>query len=136
MNHDGRKERTMKFMLLVLGVAMAAGCAHGSSVRSAASNEWRGAARVAETGRLLLAGPAQTVHASVDGPRAVSLYLVDRVHGDDRDCQSTTYAQLVTQSARLEVGAKQELCAVSAKGSASVLWHAWSGDHANLWALQ
>jgi hypothetical protein len=135
MNHDGRKERTMKFMLMVLGVAMAAGCAHSSSVRSEAS-EWRGAARVAEAGRLLVTGPAETVHASVDGGHAVSLYLVDRVHGDDRDCESTAYTQVVTQSAHIEVGAKQELCAVSQKGSASVLWHAWLGEHNSLWALQ
>ena len=76
----------MKLTLMALGLAMAAGCAHGSAVRSAAT-ELRGSTRVAESGRMLLAGP-ETVHASVDGPHPVSLFVVDRVHGDDRDCRA------------------------------------------------
>ena len=124
----------MKLTLMALGLAMAAGCVHGSAVRSAAT-ELRGSTQVAESGRMLLAGP-ETVHASVDGPRKVSLFLVDRVHGDDRDCRGSSSVQRVTQSAHLEVGAKQELCAATHKGSASVLWHAWSGEHSSLWALQ
>lgn len=126
----------MKLTVLALGLAMAAGCAHGSGARTAAAAERRGTTNVAEGGRVLLAGPAETVHASVDGPRPVALYLVDRVHGDDRDCRELTYARWVTSSAHVDVGAKQELCAVSQGGPASVLWHAFVGGHRNLWALQ
>ena len=126
----------MKLMLLALGLAMAAGCAHGSNARTAATTERRGLTNVADGGRVLLAGPAATIHASVDGPRPVALYLVDRVHGDDRDCRQPTYAQWVSGSAHVDVGAKQELCAVSKGGPASVLWHAFVGGHNSLWALQ
>ncbi|HXT97761.1 MAG TPA: hypothetical protein VN853_15780 [Polyangia bacterium] len=126
----------MKLTLLALGLAMAAGCAHGSGAGTAAT-ERRGSMNVADGGRvLLLAGPAETVHASVDGPRPVALYLVDRVHGDDRDCRELTYAQRVSGSAHVDVRAKQELCAVSQGGPASVLWHAFVGGHNDLWALQ
>jgi hypothetical protein len=130
-----QKERIMKLTLLALGLAMAAGCAHGSGARTAAT-ERRGSMNVAGGGRVLLAGPAETVHASVDGPRPVALYLVDRVHGDDRDCRELTYAQWVSGSAHVDVGAKQELCAVSTGGPAWVLWHAFVGGRNNLWALQ
>ena len=123
----------MKLTVMALGLAMAAGCAHGSAVRSAAT-ELRGSARVAESGRMLLAGP-ETVHASVDGPRPVSLFVVDRVHGDDRDCQAVLHPQSVSGTAHVEVGAKQELCAV-ASGPALVLWHAYAGAGDDLWALQ
>ena len=125
----------MKFTLMVLGLAMAAGCAHGSSVRSQ-PNELRGSAQVSDGGRLLLAGPAESVHASVDGPRRVKLFLVDRLHGDDCDCRATPYAQWVTKSAHVEVGAKQELCAVAGAGPSFVLWHARVSESGNLWALQ
>ena len=125
----------MRLMLMALGMAMAAGCAHGTSVRSEAV-EVRGSARVAEDGRMLLAGPAGTVHASVDGPRSVAFFLVDRVHGDDRDCHDVSYAQWVSGSAHLDVGARQELCAVSKGAPAFVMWHAHVGERANLWALQ
>jgi hypothetical protein len=135
MNHHGTKGEVMKLTLMALGLAMAAGCAHGSAVRSAAT-ELRGSVRVADSGRMLLAGPAEDVHASVDGPRPVSLFLVDRVHGDDRDCRSTTYAQMVSTTAHIEVGAKQELCATSSGGPAFVLWHAFVGERNSLWALQ
>jgi hypothetical protein len=135
MNNDGRKEQVMRLTLMALGLAMAAGCAHESAVRSAAT-ELRGSARVADSGRILLAGPAESVHASVDGPRPVSLFLVDRVHGDDRDCQDVRYAQWVSKSAHVEVGAKQELCATASGGPAFVLWHAFRGQRSNLWALQ
>jgi hypothetical protein len=124
----------MKLTVMALGLAMAAGCAHGSFVWSAAT-ELRGSTRVAESGRMLLAGP-ETVHASVDGQRPVSLFLVDRVHGDDRDCTPASSAQRVSTTAHIEVGAKQELCAVASEGPALVLWHAFSGEGANLWALQ
>ncbi len=124
----------MKLTLMALGLAMAAGCAHGGAVRSAAT-ELRGSARVAESGQMLVAGP-ETVHASVDGPRPVSLFLVDRVHGDDRDCKDASYAQEVLTRAHIEVGAKQELCAVASGGPAVVLWHAFAGEGGNLWALQ
>ena len=126
----------MKLTLLAMGLAMAAGCAHGTSTRTAAMTVVRGSATVATDGRLLVTGPAESVHASVDGPRAVGLYLVDRVHGDDRDCRQVTYAQWVSGSAHVEVGAKQELCAVSRGGQASILWHASVGGRTNLWALQ
>ncbi len=128
----------MKLTLIVLGLAMAAGCAHGAGTQNAAT-ELRGETRVAETARMLVAGPAGTVHASVDGPRAVSLFLVDRVHGDDRDCGDATYAQDVSGSAHIDVGAKQELCAVAAHGEdgpSFVMWHAYLGERNNLWALQ
>jgi hypothetical protein len=125
----------MKWTLIVLGMAMAAGCAHGSSGRSQA-NELRGSAQVDGGGRMLLAGPARSVHASVDGPRGVKLFLVDRVHGDDRDCHSTSDAQWVTKSAHMEVGASQELCAVAGDGPSFVLWHARVSESSNLWALQ
>jgi hypothetical protein len=123
----------MKLTLMVLGLAMAAGCAHGSAVRSAAA-EQRGSARVAESGRMLVAGP-EVVHASVDGPRPVSLFVVERVHGDDRDCKDVRHPQSVSGTAHVEVGAKQELCAVASR-PALVLWHAFSGEGNNLWALQ
>ena len=123
----------MKLTVMALGLAMAAGCAHGSAVRGAAT-ELRGSTRVAESGRMLLAGP-EVVHASVDGPRPVSLFLVDRVHGDDRDCKNVLSPQSVSNTAHVEVGAKQELCAVSS-GPAIVLWHAFAGEGNNLWALQ
>src|SRR5947207_13637157 len=93
MTLDERKERDMKLTLMALGLAMAAGCAHGTAVRSAAT-ELRGSTRVAESGRMLLAGP-ETVHASVDGPRPVSLFVVERVHGDDRDCSAVLHPQSV-----------------------------------------
>ncbi|HSS37889.1 MAG TPA: hypothetical protein VLT58_03895, partial [Polyangia bacterium] len=96
----------MKWTLMVLGLAMAAGCAHGSTTRSQ-TNELRGSAQVDAGGRMLVAGPAGNVHASVDGPQEVKLFLVDRVHGDDRDCHAMLYAQWVTNSAHVEVGAKQ-----------------------------
>ena len=114
----------MKLTLMTLGLAMAAGCAHGSAVRSAAT-ELRGSMRVAESGRMLLAGP-ETVHASVDGPRPVSLFVVERVHGDDRDCQPVRNPQSVSGTAHVAVGANQELCAAAA-GPALVLWHAFAG---------
>lgn len=123
----------MKLTLMALGLAMAAGCAHGSAVRSAAT-EARGSARVAESGRMLLAGP-ETVHANVDGPRPVSLFVVDRVHGDDRDCQAVRNPQSVSGTAHLEVGANQELCAVATR-PAVVMWHGFAGERNNLWALQ
>ena len=125
----------MRRTLMVLGLAMAAGCAHGTSGRSQ-SNELRGSARVDDGGRMLLAGPAESVHTSVDGPRGVKLFLVDRVRGDDRDCHLTPFAQWVTRSAHVEVGAKQELCAVTAGGPSFVLWHARVSETGNLWALQ
>jgi hypothetical protein len=134
MTLDGEKERNMKLTLMALGLAMAAGCAHGADVRSAAT-ELRGSARVAESGRMLLAG-TEVVHASVDGPRPVSLFVVERVHGDDRDCQTVRHPQSVSGTAHVEVGANQELCAVSS-GPALVLWHAFAGErNNNLWALQ
>ena len=125
----------MKWTFLVLGLAMAAGCAHGSNARSK-GNELRGSAQVDAGGRMLLAGPAGSVHASVDGPHGVKLFLVDRVHGDDRDCHVTPYAQWVTKSAHVEVGANQELCAVAGGGPSFVLWHARVSESNNLWALQ
>ena len=124
----------MKSLLMVLGLAMAAGCAHGGGMHTA-STETRGSARVAGAARLIVAGPAETVHASVEG-RGVALFLVDRVHGDDSDCHETTYAQWVTTSAHVEVGAKQELCAVTKGGASLVMWHAFLGERSNLWALQ
>jgi hypothetical protein len=133
MTLDGEKERSMKSTLMVLGLAMAAGCAHGGAVRSAAA-ERRGSTRVAESGRMLLAGP-ETVHASVDGPHPVSLFVVDRVHGDDRDCQAVLNAQSVSGTAHVEVGANQELCAVASR-PAVVMWHAFAGEGNTLWALQ
>lgn len=133
MTLDGDKERNMKLTLMALGLAMAAGCAHGSAVRSTAT-ETRGSTRVAERGRMLVTGP-ETVHASVDGPRPVSLFLVDRVHGDDRDCKAVLNPQSVSTSAHVEVGANQELCAV-ASAPALVLWHAFAGEGNDLWALQ
>lgn len=123
----------MKLTLMALGLAMAAGCAHGSAVRSAAT-ELRGSTRVAESGRMLVAGP-ETVHASVDGPRPVSLFVVERVLGDDRDCRAVLHPQSVSGTAHVEVGANQELCAV-ASGPALVLWHALAGEGNDLWALQ
>lgn len=123
----------MKLTLMAVGLAMAAGCAHGSAVRSAA-RELRGSTPVAESGRMLVAGP-ESVHASVDGPRPVSLFVVERVHGDDRDCQDVQNPQSVSTTAHVALGAKQELCAV-ASGPALVLWHAFAGEGNNLWALQ
>jgi hypothetical protein len=124
----------MKLTLMALGLAMAAGCAHGGEVRSAAT-ELRGSTRVAESGQMLVAGP-ETVHASVDGPHSVSLFVVDRVHGDDRDCKDASRAQEVSTRPHVEVGAKQELCAVASGGPAFVLWHAFRGERTNLWASQ
>jgi hypothetical protein len=135
MKTDETKERIMKLKLMVLGLAMAAGCAHGAGVRSQ-PNELRGSAQVGDGGRMLIAGPVESVHTSVDGPRGVKLFLVDRVHGDDRDCHLTPFAQWVTRSAHVEVGAKQELCAVSGGGPSFVLWHARVSESGNLWALQ
>ena len=135
MKTDEKKERIMKLKVMVLGLAMAAGCAHGPGVRSQ-PNELRGSAQVGDAGRVLIAGPVESVHTSVDGPRGVKLFLVDRVHGDDRDCQLTPFAQWVTRSAHVEVGAKQELCAVSGGGSSFVLWHARVSERGSLWALQ
>jgi hypothetical protein len=135
MKTDETKERIMKLKLMVLGLAMAAGCAHGSGVRSQ-PNELRGSAQVGDGGRMLIAGPVESVHTSVDGPRGVKLFLVDRVHGDDRDCHLTPFAQWVTTSAHVEVGSKQELCAVSDGGPSFVLWHARVSERGNLWALQ
>jgi len=125
----------MKWTLMVLGLAMAAGCAHGSTSRSQA-NELRGSTQVDAGGRMLLAGPAGSFHASVDGPHGVKLFLVDRVHGDDRDCHSTLYAQWVAKGAHVAVGAKQELCAVSGGEPSFVMWHARVSESNTLWALQ
>jgi len=125
----------MKWTLMALGMAMAAVCAHGSTARSQAS-ELRGSAQVDAGGRMLLAGPVGSFHASVDGPQGVKLFLVDRVHGDDRDCHVTPYSQWLAKGAHVEVGAKQELCAVSGGGPSFVLWHARMSESSNLWALQ
>ncbi len=123
----------MKLTLMALGLALAAGCAHGSAGGGAAT-ELRGSTRVAESGRMLVAGP-EMVHASVDGPRPVSLFVVDRVHGDDRDCQAVLHPRSVSNTAHVEVHANQELCAV-ASGPAVVLWHTFAGGGNDLWALQ
>ena len=136
MKTEETKGQIMKLLtLMALGLAMAAGCAHRSSGRSQAG-ELRGSAQVGDGGRMLVAGPAESVHASVDGPRGVRFFLVDRVHGDDRDCHPTPYSQWVTKSAKIEVGARQELCAVAGGDPSFVLWHARVSENSNLWALQ
>jgi hypothetical protein len=106
--------------------------------RAQPGDELRGSVQVqvGDGGRMLLAGPAGSVHASVDGPHGVKLFLVDRVHGDDRDCHVTPYAQWVTKSTHVEVGAKQALCAVAGGGPSFVLWHARVSESSSLWALQ
>ncbi|MES1206326.1 MAG: hypothetical protein ABUS79_10355 [Pseudomonadota bacterium] len=125
----------MKLKLMALGLVMAAGCAHGTGTRSAAADR-RGSARLGVGERKLLAGPAQTVHASVDGEHPVSLFLVDRVHGDQRDCQKAGDVQSVAQNAHIEVGPGRELCATSTGGTAFVLWHTFEWERPSLWALQ
>ncbi len=124
-----------KLMVMGVGLALAAGCAHSAGTRSTAADR-RGSARLGDGERKLLAGPAQTVHASVDGAHAVSLFLVDRVHGNQRDCQKMADVQSVAQNAHIEVGPGRELCATSTGGTAFVLWHAVDWERPSLWALQ
>lgn len=125
----------MKLKLMVLGLAMAAGCAHGAGTRNAGADR-RGSARLGDGERKLLAGPAQTVHASVDGAHPIALFLVDRHYGDQRDCERPGEVQSVAQNAHVEVGPGRELCATSTGGTAFVLWHAFEWERPNLWALQ
>jgi hypothetical protein len=115
---------------LVLGAALAvpAGCAHGWSLEAGArdlrgSTELRGAARV------LVDGPALSVHADAEGGEPIALYVVDRVNGDDRDCArapDASAAQPALDAGRhVEVGQGRELCAVaSPAGRLEVHWHA------------
>lgn len=125
----------MNLKLMALGLAMVAGCAHGAGTRSTLTDR-RGSARLGDGERKLLAGPAQTIHASVDGAHPISLFLVERVYGDQRDCQRPGELQAVAQNAHIEVGPGRELCATSTGGTAFVLWHAFDWERPSLWALQ
>jgi hypothetical protein len=117
----------MKATMLAMALAMLGGCGHGlAEVGSGSNQDVRGSVQVVNEGRLLVAGPAWHVHASVDDGRPVSLFVVDAVKGDDRDCALTSSRHIALAPrahtpARIPKG--RELCAASSV-STEVLWHA------------
>ena len=132
------KTRTLLF---ALGLAMSAGCAHGSTVAGRA-RDGRGSMVVAGGARLLLFGPAACVHASIEGTKTVALFVVERKHGDDGDCVAALAARVTTPvltdttGVRMEIAAGQELCAASPQGPTEVSWHSQVTGGGSLWALR
>jgi hypothetical protein len=129
-----RKRRdVMRGMLLGLVLAMVAGCAHG--LHGEAARDVRGVAKVGAGARLLVGGPAMSVHTNVDGSEPVALFVVDRVNGDDRDCASGTAAHAApiapAAGRHIEIAEGRELCAV-AQGTHEVLFHARALDPATM----
>lgn len=131
----------MKSILLALGLAMvgAAGCAHGTAGMSGGEGrDVRGSARIGESAKLLVVGPAELVHA--DGEKPVRWFVAAHVNGDDRDCAATAAGQAVLSeaaTAHLTVGSGQVLCAAVAKGTTDVMWHEVIERADNsLWALR
>ena len=128
----------MKGLLLTaLGVTLMVGCAHGGAGRS--ERELRGLARVGGEGRVLVAGPASLVHANLQGTKTVTLFVVERVSGDDGDCAKRPAAQALPADAtraQVTVAAGHVLCAASASGPTDVSWHAHLDGNPNLWALR
>jgi hypothetical protein len=134
-----KKERVMKAMLLVLGLAMvsAAGCAHGVAT-VAEGRDVRGSARVGQEARLLVVGPAALVHAT--GEKPVRWFVADRVSGSDRDCARAASSGAVVLSeskgASLTVGAGHVLCAAVVDGATDVMWHERVDVGNSMWALR
>jgi len=123
----------MRGMLLVMALATMGGCAHGWNGGDGRSRDVRGSAQVGGgRPRLLLGGPALSVHTNVDGTEPVALFVVDQVNGDDRDCSLATASHLVAiapeASRHVELAPGRELCAVSRKGSREVVWHGRTED--------
>jgi hypothetical protein len=134
----------MKTVLLALGVAMFAGCAHGAhglTTSGSPTRDERGSTIVVGP-RLLLVGPGVSVHASVEGTKTVDLFVVERKHGDDGDCvtalssHSVTPVRAETTGVRVEVAMGEELCAASPDGPAEISWHAHAHGSESLWALR
>jgi len=128
----------MKGLLLMgLGVTLMVGCAHGTGGHS--DRELRGSARVGGEGRMLVAGPASLVHANLQGTKAVTLFVAERVSGGDGDCAKHSAAQALPADgtrAQLTVAAGHVLCAASASGPTDVSWHAHVDGNPSLWALR
>lgn len=133
----------MKTQLRVLVIVMAAataaaaGCAHSGS--EVVSSEARGATQLRREARLLVTGPASSVHATAEGTRSVTLFIAAAVNGDDGDCGraiATHSAINIGSSRQVQVPSGRALCAISnARSSGSngieLLWHAHlntSGD--------
>ena len=119
---------SMRGMMLAGVLVLATGCAHrwdgDPSVR-----DIRGSAELGVGARLLLAGPARSVHANVEGGDPTALYLVDRVSGEDRDCAKASTAGAAAfvpqRGDHIDIPAGRELCATHMRaGVTEVVWHA------------
>ena len=127
----------MKTIVWVLAMAaMGAGCAHGWG--EARAHSIRGMTKVGSGPRLLVGGPALSVHTSIDDREPVTLFVVERVNGDDSDCtRDPARALTLAEDARhhVDVAAGRALCAVAASGTREVLWHARAEEEpSSLWA--
>lgn len=125
----------MRGMMLAVALATLGGCAHGWNSNG---RDVRGSAQVGDGPRLLLGGPALSVHTNVDRTEPIALFMVDHVNGDDRDCSQATALHAVAiapEAARhVELAPGRELCAVSRRGSQEVVWHGRTEDPTTLMA--
>jgi hypothetical protein len=132
----------MKSIMGGLLWVLAAGCAHAPSSASR-TEDHRGLARVEPRAHILVVGPAASVHTSAEGSVPIALFVVDRVHGDDRDCarvaaphREAPMSKLSTVERHLHIAAGQELCVASPTGPTEIAWHAHLQESAGLLALQ
>jgi hypothetical protein len=115
--------------LLAAALLMPAGYAHGWG-QDGGGRDLRGSTELrGGAARLLVGGPALSVHAGSDGGEPIALYVVDRVNGDDRDCARATSAGAAQpardESRHVEVAQGRELCAVAPQAARlEVQWHA------------
>jgi len=125
----------LKVLAMVMGMAAAVGCAHGTMAPERA-RDVRGMARVGQEARALMAGPARLVHATGDKP--VRWFVAERVTGDDRDCTAaaSTAVWSASAGAQLTVSSRQVLCAAVARGATDVMWHRLPDGEGGLWALR
>jgi hypothetical protein len=124
---------------LFMTMALLAGCAHGTlaSNGEAGERDVRGSARVGQSARAIVAGPALLVHATGDKP--VRWFVVDRVSGSDADCATVraTAAPLAESTGvHLTIAPGHLLCAEVARGATDVMWHEVLEPTANMWALR
>jgi hypothetical protein len=122
---------------LLLAMLGGAGCAHGV-INNEVGRDVRGSAQLNDGARLLVVGPASSVHTSAgDGDRSVALYMVDARTGDDRDCGASAHRTAVDAGAggHIQVPQGRALCAAKANGAvADVLWHGHADDSQEMWA--
>jgi len=123
-----------KLLGLATMMAVAVGCAHGGT---GSGRDVRGAARVGQEARALIAGPARLVHATAE--KRVRWFVADRVSGGDADCARADASQTVLSesiSAHLTVTPGHVLCASVAGGATDVMWHQLAERNDNMWALR